>query len=368
MTSLIPTYDAHAVWIAPWAENLGNSGWIAAMGFCVGAACGLVGNYLMLRRMALMGDAVSHSILPGLVIAFLVSGSRATGPMFIGALAAGAVTTLIIETIHTRTRVKQDAAIGIAFSTLFAIGVILTVGFAGQVDLDAECVLYGEITFLPLEPMVTVGGWTLGPAPFVRMAAVAVGVLVLIVVWYKELLVSSFDPGLARSLGINPTLLHYGLMAALSIVVVSAFEAVGAILVIAMLILPGATASLLTTRLPKVHLLSILMGLGWRASLRRRRGTVHAPPRQTVLVDTRRATGADGAAPSRREPCGCPLEVASLRPRRDQAVPPPLRVGVRRSRRGAAARTGPTIGRGGSRRGSAQRGRRPLRNGAEIQP
>lgn len=258
MTSLIPAYNAHAVWIAPWTENLGNSGWIAAMGFCVGAACGLVGNYLMLRRMALMGDAVSHSILPGLVIAFLVSGSRATGPMFIGALAAGAVTTLIIETIHTRTRVKQDAAIGIAFSTLFAIGVILTVGFAGQVDLDAECVLYGEITFLPLEPLVTLGGWTLGPAPFVRMAAVAVGVLVLIVVWYKELLVSSFDPGLARSLGINPTLLHYGLMAALSIVVVSAFEAVGAILVIAMLILPGATASLLTTRLPKVHLLSIL--------------------------------------------------------------------------------------------------------------
>ena len=86
MTSLIPAYNAHAVWIAPWTENLGNSGWIAAMGFCVGAACGLVGNYLMLRRMALMGDAVSHSILPGLVIAFLVSGSRATGPMFIGAL------------------------------------------------------------------------------------------------------------------------------------------------------------------------------------------------------------------------------------------------------------------------------------------
>ncbi|MBL9205831.1 MAG: metal ABC transporter permease [Opitutaceae bacterium] len=258
MTSLIPPYDAHAVWVAPWTEQLSLYGWIAAMGFAVAAACGLVGNYLMLRRMALMGDAVSHSVLPGLVVAFLVSGSRSTGPMFVGALAAGAAATLIIETIHTRTRVKQDAAIGIAFSTLFALGVILTVAFAGQIDLDAECVLYGEISFVPLEPMVTLGGWTLGPEPFVRMAAVAVGVGVMILVWYKELLVSSFDPGLARSLGINPALLHYGLMATLSIVVVSAFEAVGAILVIAMLILPGSTASMLTTRLPKVHLLSLL--------------------------------------------------------------------------------------------------------------
>src|SRR5690606_24931343 len=116
-----------------------------------------VGNYLILRRMALIGDAVSHSVLPGLVIAFLVSSSRGTGPMFVGALAAGAVTTIIIEAIHRRTRVKQDAAIGIAFSTLFAIGVLLTVVYAQQIDLDADCVLYGEIAFVPLESMVVIG-------------------------------------------------------------------------------------------------------------------------------------------------------------------------------------------------------------------
>jgi manganese/zinc/iron transport system permease protein len=256
VSELIPPFDARAVLVAPWTENAALFGWIAAMGFCVALACGLVGNYLILRRMALMGDAVSHSVLPGLVIAFLISGTRSTGAMFAGALAAGVLATVLIEFIHGRTRVKQDAAIGIAFSTLFALGVILTVLYAAQVDLDADCVLYGEIAFVPLEPMVRVAGVSLGPEPFVRMAAVTLMVALGVVVFYKELLVSSFDAGLTRSLGINPRVVHYALMGVLSIVVVSAFEAVGAILVIAMLILPGATASLLTTRLSRVHLLT----------------------------------------------------------------------------------------------------------------
>ena len=257
MTELIPAFDWHRVMVLPWTEDLPLFGWIGLMGFAVAAACGLVGNYLILRRMALMGDAVSHSVLPGLVIAFLWSGSRGTWPMFLGALVAGVVTTLIIEAIHQRTRVKQDAAIGIAFSTLFAIGVLLTSLFAQQVDLDAECVLYGEIAFVPLEPMVKLGEFVLGPLSFVRMASVLLGVGLLILVFYKELLVTSFDAALARSLGINPTWAHHGLMAVLSIVVVSAFEAVGAILVIAMLILPGATASLMTHSLSRMHLIAI---------------------------------------------------------------------------------------------------------------
>lgn len=255
---LLPAFDFHAVVIAPWTENFSLFGWITLMGFFVGTACGWVGNYLMLRRMALMGDAVSHSVLPGLVIAFLLSGSRGTGPMFLGALAAGALTSVIIETIHRRTRVKQDAAIGIAFSTLFAVGVVLTAIYADQIDLDAECVLFGEIGYVPLETKVMVGGVTLGPVSLVRMGAVTGGIGLLIVIFYKELLLTSFDSGLSRALGFRPHFFHYGLMAALSIVVVSAFEAVGAILVIAMLILPGATASLLTTRLVGIHALTAL--------------------------------------------------------------------------------------------------------------
>lgn len=258
MNELIPAFDAQRVFVAPWTEYLSLYGWIALMGFLSAAACGLVGNYLILRRMALIGDAVSHSILPGLVIAYLLSGTRSSAAMFAGALGAGVATSVIIEAIHRRTRVKQDAAIGIAFSTLFAIGVILMSIYAQRIDLDADCVLYGEISFVPLEPMVTWAGVTLGPESIVRMGAVLLAIAVLVAIFYKELLVTSFDSGLAKSLGINPTVFHYGLMAVLSIVVVSAFEAVGAILVIAMLILPGATGALLTQRLARLHLLAFV--------------------------------------------------------------------------------------------------------------
>ena len=257
--NLIPPFDFHRVFVAPWTTELSSFGWVALMGFFVAAACGLVGNYLILRRMALVGDAISHSVLPGLAIAFLWANSRGTGPMFIGALAAGVVTTVLIELIHKKSRVKQDAAIGITFSSLFAIGVILISKFASKVDLDQECVLYGEINNISLDvPFTQIGTLVLGPPSLVRMAVVALLVAVLIVVFYKELLVSSFDPALAFSLGINATVVHYSLMSALSIVVVSAFESVGAILVIAMLILPGATASLLSQRLPAVLGLSVL--------------------------------------------------------------------------------------------------------------
>lgn len=258
MNHFIPPFNFHHVFVEPWAQAGGGFAWIALMGFLVATACGLVGNFLILRRMALVGDAISHSVLPGIAIAFLVAKSRSSLAMFVGALAAGVVTTVIIETIHRKTRVKQDAAIGIAFTSLFALGVILISLFASKVDLDQECVLYGEIAFVPLEEMVRVGAVTLGPVSVVRMAVVTLLLAVLVVAFYKELLVSSFDPTLAVSLGINSTVVHYSLMAALSVVVVSAFEAVGAILVVAMLILPGATATLLSQRLPVMLGLTVL--------------------------------------------------------------------------------------------------------------
>lgn len=253
MNTFIPPFDFQRVIVAPWTADLASYGWIMLMGFFVATACGLVGNYLMLRRMALVGDAISHSVLPGLVIAYLLAGTRHSTVMFLGALVAGVLTTVLIEVIHKKSRVKQDAAIGITFSSLFAIGVILVSQFASKIDLDQECVLYGEIGSIPLDmPYVQLGSMVLGPPTLVRMAVVALVVAALILIFYKELLVSSFDPGLSFALGINATLVHYSLMSMLSVVVVSAFESVGAILVIAMLILPGATASLLSRRLPVI--------------------------------------------------------------------------------------------------------------------
>jgi manganese/zinc/iron transport system permease protein len=257
--NLIPAFNFHEVFVVPWTTQIHSFGWIALMGFFVTAACGLVGNYLILRRMALVGDAISHSVLPGLAIAFLLAKSRNSTAMFLGALGAGLVTTVIIETIHRKSRVKQDAAIGITFSSLFAVGVIIISLFASKVDLDQDCVLYGEIGNVPLElPYVSLGSLTLGPPSVVRMGIVTLCVAALIVLFYKELLISSFDPGLSMSVGINATIMHYSLMAVLSVVVVSAFESVGAILVIAMLVLPGATASLISHRLSVIFALTLL--------------------------------------------------------------------------------------------------------------
>lgn len=259
MQTLIPEFNLQQFFLAPWSNGAAiSSMWIALMGFFVTTACGLVGNYLILRRMALVGDAISHSILPGLVIAFLIAQSRSSTAMFIGALAAGILTTVIIEVIHKKSRVKQDAAIGIAFTTLFAIGVILISLFASKVDLDQECVLYGEIAFVPLEPPVNFLGLNLGPLPVARMGIITLMTASFVIIFYKQLLVSSFDPGLATSLGINASIVHYSLMCWLSVVVVSAFESVGAILVVAMLIMPGATASLISQRLPVIMVLTVL--------------------------------------------------------------------------------------------------------------
>lgn len=255
---MIPRFDFNEVIVEPWAGALPVYGWVVLMGFFVALACGLIGNFLVLRRMALVGDAISHSILPGIAVAFLLMKSRGTLVMFGGALAAGLVTTLLIEFIHSRTRVKQDAAIGIVFSTLFAIGVLLISMFAGQVDLDADCVLYGELGLIGMEPKAVVGGLEIAPQPVLTMGVVCMLVIALIAFFYKELLVSSFDPALATSLGVRPGVVHHVLMAALSVVVVSAFRSVGAILVIAMLILPGATAYLLVSRLPRMLMLSAL--------------------------------------------------------------------------------------------------------------
>ena len=247
----------YQIFVEPWARYASFYWPIAAMAFFVTAACALVGNYLVLRRISLVGDAISHSVLPGIAIAFILSGSRGGMPMFVGALVAGVVTTLLIEVLHARSRLKQDAAIGITFSTLFAIGVILIKMYGSHTDLDLDCVLFGKMDIVADgNPML----FAL-PGVVLTMGAVALLVGLMVVLFYKELLVSSFDSKLAASMGINPRMVHYLLMSALSVVVVAAFTSVGAILVIAMLILPAATAYLLTDRLWLMLCLSLVHSL-----------------------------------------------------------------------------------------------------------
>lgn len=263
---MIPPFDFQTVFIEPWQVDFYGTLQVVLMGFFVASACGLLGTFLILRKLALMGDAISHSLLPGIALAFLLTASRATVPMFLGAVAAGIVTVLAVEFIHQQSRVKADAAMGIVFSSLFALGVIIITGWADHVDLDADCVLYGELNFIPLYEPFVLGGIDFGPVPLVRMGVILLGLIALLLIFYNQLLVTTFDPGLALSLGIRPQRWHYGLMVALSLAVVASFEAVGSIIVIAMLILPGATAMLLSARLPVVlgltMLISALTALG----------------------------------------------------------------------------------------------------------
>lgn len=253
---LIPPFDVVSFFKAPWGEAGESSLWIVVMGFLVNAACGLVGSFLVLRRMALVGDAISHSLLPGIAVAFLLSTSRSSGLMMAGAVGAGLLAVWLIEFIHRNTRVKPDAALGVTFTTLFSIGVILVALYADQVDLDLECVLYGEIGFVYFAEGIAIWGIEV-PVPVLRMAVTLFGLLVLLLLFFKEALVTSFDPVLATSLGIPARWVHYGLMLTLSVVIVFSFESVGAILVIAMLILPSVTGSLLSDRLTHILLMSV---------------------------------------------------------------------------------------------------------------
>ncbi len=259
MNNLIPAFDYQRVILDPWTTDFPFTIWIIVMGALIGTACGIVGNYLLLRRMALIGDAISHSILPGLVVVFILFKTKGTLVMFLGALIAGLITVILISFIEKRSRVKSDAATCVVFTTMFAFGVVLTTLFAhgGNIDLDTECILYGEIAFIAVEPMVEYAGYTLAPAPILRMAGVAIAALILVIAFYKELLITSFDSGLSKSMGVRTSVWHYGLMVALSLVVVSAFEAVGAIMVVAMLIVPPMFAAQLSTRLPTRIMLTI---------------------------------------------------------------------------------------------------------------
>lgn len=226
-----------------------------------GAACSLVGVFLVLRRMAMMADAISHAILPGLVAAYVL----ANGPNLLagiaGASAAGLLTVVLVEALQRSGRVKSDGAIGIVFPALFALGTLVISRWFANVHLDADAILYGEIAFAPFDRLI-VGGYDLGAQPLLVLVALTVVNATLLLLFFKELKLATFDPGLAAALGFSPVVIHYGLMAAVSATTVGGFAAVGAILVVALMIVPAATAYLLTDRLGWMVAIAVTIGGG----------------------------------------------------------------------------------------------------------
>lgn len=209
----------------------------------------------------MVGDAISHAVLPGIVIAFLASGSRDSFVMLIGAGLLGIFTTFLIEFFHTKAKLQSDASIGVTFTWLFALGIILISLFAGRVDLDQDCVLYGEIAYTPIDVWITADGTNMGPRALYVLSFMLFIVILFIYTGYKELFITTFDPGFALAMGTSTVLWHYLLMGTVSLATVASFESVGAILVVAFLIAPPATAYLLTESFPRMLFFTAIIGI-----------------------------------------------------------------------------------------------------------
>ena len=236
------------------------------VGVLAAIACAIPGNFLVLRKQALMGDAISHVVLPGIVLGFLISGSTATLPMLAGAASAAIIAALLIELVRRLGDVESGAAMGVVFTTMFALGVlILEQTAARDVHIDVQHALYGNIEgtvwleatsyrdLLSIEALSTV------PASIQRLTFTLVIIVLLAVAFFKELRLTTFDPALADVLGISSKLVGGGLVIISALATVAAFEAVGSILVIAMLVCPPATARMLTDHLATQVILSVII-------------------------------------------------------------------------------------------------------------
>lgn len=225
--------------IEPFTYAFMQRGLIA--GLLVGISCAVLSAYVVWRGMSFVGDAMAHAILPGVVIAFLQGAN-----LFVGALIAGVLTALGIGWLSRTREVREDTAIGVMFSGFFALGILLLSRIQSYRDLTH--ILFGDILGVSAS-----GLWV--------MAGVTAVVLVVVALFYKELLLTSFDPGHAVAIGLSPELVRYGLLILLALTVVSAIQAVGVVLVIALLVTPAATASLLARRLPQIMLIGALLAI-----------------------------------------------------------------------------------------------------------
>ncbi|MER3417211.1 MAG: iron ABC transporter [Gemmataceae bacterium] len=286
-------------------------------GILVACCCALPGCFLLLRRMALLGDAISHAILPGIALAFALTHSRNIMVMLAGALAAGLACVALIQILGrpagaTGGGLPEDAATAVVFPAFFALGVVLIGYVARHVDLDPDCVIYGSIELAPLQELA-IGSLRLGPRPLWILGAAALINLLFVTVLYKELKLACFDPDLAALLGFRPRALHWLLVMLVGGTTVACFEAVGAILVVSFLVLPPATAYLLTHRLTGMLVLSVSVGalaavlgyvlavwinsnvagaMGWTAGLLFVCAWVFAPKRGLAANLVRRLRGA----------------------------------------------------------------------------
>ncbi len=234
--------------------------YILLTGSLTAIVCSIVGSYLVLRGFAMVTDALSHSIVPGIALAFLFTGSRDIVPMFLGATIFGLLSTYLIETLQKKVRVQADASIGVTFTWFFSIGILLISYFSGNIDLDLDCVLYGEIAFVPIDVFL-VNGVSYGPRALWIVGSTFLIVTMTLFTTRKEMRLALFDPSFAISVGIIPAVWHYVLMSLVTLTTVASFEIVGSIIVVSLFIVLPSSAYLLAKSLSSMILLSSLFGI-----------------------------------------------------------------------------------------------------------
>ncbi len=232
---------------------------IILIGCLVATTAAIPGCFLILRKMAMMSDAISHSVLLGIVLMFFAIKTLHSPLLIIAATITGLVTVVFTEALISSKKMKKDAAIGFIFPLFFALAIILITQYASNIHLDQDTVILGEIAFAPFNRMVW-GSIDYGPIAMWVMGIIGLINALFIGCFYKELKIATFDPALASSLGLAPSRLHYGLMACVCMTCVGAFDSVGTILIVALIVTPPATAYLLTRKLSTMILLSIIIG------------------------------------------------------------------------------------------------------------
>lgn len=241
--------------IGPWRSPANV--WLVFTAFLVALSCAIPGPFLVLRRMALTGDAITHSVLPGIVAGFLLGGGLDSPLLLVGAALAGLACVLSIEFLHQRVGVREDAATGIAFTTFFAFGVVGLRFYASKIDLDPDCVLYGSLETAVHGTRVSLGSLEL-PVAFASAAGAACLALLVMLVCGRAWITGAFDPLHARCVGFHDGKARALLLGLTAMIVTAAFQAVGAILAVALLILPGACGLLVARRVPGVLLVAAL--------------------------------------------------------------------------------------------------------------
>lgn len=222
--------------------------------------CALLGSFLIHSKQSMMADAISHAVLPGIVLAFLWTGSRASIFALIGAASCGVLITIFVNWLKNKAKMGNDSAIGLMYTSLFALGVFLISRFTESIDIDQECVLFGDIAYIPLDNWQAFG-MDLGPRALYICAALLLFVSIIISLGYRNLALYCFNPEFAQSIGISLVFWNLYLLGAVSITTVLSFELVGAILIIALLILPASAAFLLSDKLKTTILLALIFSI-----------------------------------------------------------------------------------------------------------